>query len=69
MSAWCTCIKRFQSDNIIIVGEVKDLRQAFKSAAVLVRPLRAGAGLQNKILEAYKKEVESPAISTKEVEA
>jgi len=41
-----------QSNNIKITGFVKDITESYARAKVFVAPLRQGAGLQNKLLEA-----------------
>ena len=40
------------SDNVIVTGFVDDVWDYLKKAMVVVTPMRSGAGLQNKILEA-----------------
>jgi len=40
------------SDNVLVTGFVKDLSEEYAKAAVVVAPLRFGAGTQNKVLEA-----------------
>ncbi len=40
------------SDHITVTGFVKDLATLYRQAAVVVAPLRFGAGTQNKVLEA-----------------
>ncbi|RQO31055.1 hypothetical protein DBR32_10135 [Taibaiella sp. KBW10] len=41
-----------QSDSIEVTGFIKDLKEVYKTAAIVVAPLRFGAGTQNKVLEA-----------------
>jgi glycosyltransferase involved in cell wall biosynthesis len=40
------------SDQVVITGFVKDFPSVYRSASVVVAPLRFGAGTQNKVLEA-----------------
>ncbi len=48
--------------NIIITGFVSDLREYYRTASVMVAPMRFVAGMQNKILEAMSMEV--PVVTT-----
>ena len=50
------------SKNIKITGFVKDITNSYARAKVFVAPLRQGAGLQNKLLEAMAMEL--PFVST-----
>lgn len=45
-------VKALAAENVEITGFVKDLKQVYQSASVVVAPLRFGAGTQNKVLEA-----------------
>ena len=45
-------VKMLASDNVIVTGFVDDVWDYLKKAMVVVTPMRSGAGLQNKILEA-----------------
>ncbi len=45
-------VQRLQSKNVTVTGWVKDIREAYLSAKVIVAPIFSGAGQQNKILEA-----------------
>lgn len=45
-------VKALAAENIEITGFVRDLKQVYQSASVVVAPLRFGAGTQNKVLEA-----------------
>jgi sugar transferase (PEP-CTERM/EpsH1 system associated) len=45
-------VRQLANDSIIITGFVKDLSEYYRKAAVVVAPLRIGAGTQNKVLEA-----------------
>ena len=47
-----TAVKQLASDSISITGFIPDLQDIYKEAAVVVAPLRFGAGTQNKVLEA-----------------
>lgn len=42
---------------VVVTGEVPDLRPYYEKAAVYLCPMRSGAGLKNKILEAWAMEV------------
>lgn len=53
------------SKNIIITGEVEDVKKELSDSAVLVCPIRISAGLQNKILEAMS--IGLPSIVTTQV--
>lgn len=41
-----------KSEHIEVTGFIKDLKEVYKTAAIVVAPLRFGAGTQNKVLEA-----------------
>jgi glycosyltransferase involved in cell wall biosynthesis len=45
-------VLQLASDKIAITGFVKDLSTMYRRAAIVVAPLRFGAGTQNKVLEA-----------------
>ncbi|MCX7716612.1 MAG: glycosyltransferase family 4 protein [Endomicrobia bacterium] len=45
-------LKFHNSKNIIVTGEVEDIRTYLNKAEIFVSPLRTGSGLRNKILEA-----------------
>ena len=45
-------VKALASNKIIITGFVQDLKEWYQEAAIVVAPLRFGAGTQNKVLEA-----------------
>jgi glycosyltransferase involved in cell wall biosynthesis len=45
-------VKALVADNVIVTGFVEDFAAMYNSAAVVVAPLRFGAGTQNKVLEA-----------------
>jgi len=45
-------VKALASNKIIVTGFVKDLKEWYQEAAIVVAPLRFGAGTQNKVLEA-----------------
>ncbi len=55
-------ILALQSAKIIVTGFVKDLRDWYKEASIVVSPLRFGAGTQNKVLEAMSMGI--PIVST-----
>lgn len=44
-------VKRLSSKNVIVTGEVEDVRPFYKNAAVFVAPLRIARGIQIKVLE------------------
>ena len=45
-------VKALASHNVTITGFLEDIRSAYNQSKVFVAPLRLGAGLQNKLLEA-----------------
>lgn len=45
-------VMRLQSDKVTITGFIPILADVYKTAAIVVAPLRFGAGTQNKVLEA-----------------
>ena len=45
-------VKQLASEDIIVTGFIPDLSDVYRTASVLVAPLRFGAGTQNKVLEA-----------------
>lgn len=45
-------LQNLASDHIIVTGRVPDVRPYFATATVFVCPLRIGAGIKNKVLEA-----------------
>ncbi len=45
-------VKALASNNVTITGFLEDIRSAYNQSKVFVAPLRLGAGLQNKLLEA-----------------
>jgi len=57
-------MKKFASENVIITGEIEDIRPFLKKAAVFVAPVRLGGGIKGKILEAMASGV--PVVATKE---
>ena len=50
-----------KSKDIEVTGFVKDLKEVYKKASIVVAPLRFGAGTQNKVLEAMSMAV--PVVS------
>ncbi len=52
----------FESDSIDITGRVPDLRPYFESALIFISPLRLGAGIKNKVLQAMAMQV--PIVAT-----
>lgn len=55
-------VKKMASPNIIVTGEVPDIRPYLESADILIAPFRIGTGLKHKILEAMAMGV--PVVST-----
>ncbi len=55
-------LKNLASDNVIITGWVKDIRDCYAKAKVFIAPMRIGTGLQNKLLEAMAMKL--PCITT-----
>lgn len=45
-------IKMMSSENIVVTGFVDDIKYEYLKSAVVVAPIRFGAGMQNKIIEA-----------------
>jgi sugar transferase (PEP-CTERM/EpsH1 system associated) len=45
-------VLELQSSNVIVTGFVEDIAYEYEKAAVVIAPLRFGAGTQNKVLEA-----------------
>ncbi len=56
-------IKKLASENIIVTGFVKDIRNEYLKSAVNVAPMRFGAGTLNKVLESIALGV--PVVATK----
>jgi glycosyltransferase involved in cell wall biosynthesis len=46
-------VKELASDHVIVTGTVADVRNYLWSASVFVCPMRLGAGIKNKILQAW----------------
>ncbi len=55
-------VKSLASESIKITGFVEDIRHYLYNSAVFVAPLRIGAGIQNKVLEAMAMQV--PVVAT-----
>ncbi|HEX3051180.1 MAG TPA: glycosyltransferase [Aggregatilineaceae bacterium] len=55
-------LQSYASDSIEITGRVPDLRPYFEQSLIFVSPLRYGAGIKNKILEAMA--MEKPVVAT-----
>lgn len=55
-------LQAYASESVEITGRVPDLRPYFESALVFVSPLRLGAGIKNKVLQAMAMEV--PVVAT-----
>ncbi|MBT8191901.1 MAG: glycosyltransferase [Acidimicrobiia bacterium] len=45
-------VTRLAGDNVIVTGFVEDVRPYLEAASVVVAPIRSGAGIKNKVLEA-----------------
>jgi glycosyltransferase involved in cell wall biosynthesis len=56
-------VKKLASDCVSVTGFVKDIAEEYAKAAVVVAPLRFGAGTQNKVLEALAMGI--PVVCTK----
>ena len=57
----------YASENVIITGEVKDIRPFLEEASVFIAPVRLGGGIKGKILEAMASGV--PVVATVEAAA
>ncbi len=57
-----TNIKRFAGDNVIVTGQVSDLRECAVKAGVVACPILTGTGTRNKILQAWA--IGRPVVST-----
>ena len=55
-------IMKLACENIIVTGEVPDIREYLGKAAIFVGPFRIGTGLKHKVLEAMAMEI--PVVST-----
>jgi glycosyltransferase involved in cell wall biosynthesis len=55
-------LQAYASDSIVITGRVPDLRPYFEFSMIFVSPLRLGAGIKNKVLEALA--METPVVAT-----
>ncbi|MDR1951154.1 MAG: glycosyltransferase [Bacteroidales bacterium] len=53
---------KYQSENIQILANPKDIREAYNTAKIFVAPMMIGTGLQNKLLEAMAMRL--PCITT-----
>ncbi len=51
------------TQGVQLTGYIEDLRQCFESAAIYVSPLISGAGMKNKILEAWS--MSKPVVATR----
>ncbi len=45
-------LRKIKSDNIVVTGFVEDLASEYLKSAVLVAPIKFGAGISNKVIEA-----------------
>ncbi|MBO7431778.1 MAG: glycosyltransferase [Elusimicrobia bacterium] len=57
-------VEDLKSDNIIITGEIEDIRQYLKRPNIFIAPVRLGGGIKGKVLEAMAMGV--PVVATKE---
>ncbi|MCR4663026.1 MAG: glycosyltransferase family 4 protein [Endomicrobiaceae bacterium] len=57
-------VEELKNDNIIITGEVEDIKQYLKRPNIFVAPVRLGGGIKGKVLEAMAMGV--PVVATKE---
>lgn len=57
-------VRNLASDNIIIAGEVSDaeLENIYKMSRIAIVPVRYGAGIKGKVLEALQKQI--PVVTT-----
>jgi glycosyltransferase involved in cell wall biosynthesis len=46
-------VQALAGENVIVTGRVEDIRPSFGKASVFVCPMRMGAGIKNKILQAW----------------
>jgi glycosyltransferase involved in cell wall biosynthesis len=57
-------VEELKNGNIVIVGEVDDIRQYLKRPNIFIAPVRLGGGIKGKVLEAMAMGV--PVVATKE---
>jgi glycosyltransferase involved in cell wall biosynthesis len=57
-------VEDLKSENIIITGEIEDIRQYLKRPNIFIAPVRLGGGIKGKVLEAMAMGV--PVVATKE---
>lgn len=57
-------VEELKNDNIVIVGEVEDIKQYLKKPNIFVAPVRLGGGIKGKVLEAMAMGV--PVVATTE---
>ncbi len=57
-------VESLKSDNIIVTGEVEDIRKFLKRPNIFVAPVRLGGGIKGKVLEAMAMGV--PVVASKE---
>lgn len=58
-------VKKLASDEVVVSGYMKDIREAYGAGKIFVAPIFAGSGMQNKILEAMAMEL--PCVTTPQV--
>jgi glycosyltransferase involved in cell wall biosynthesis len=57
-----TSIRKLASQNVMVSGWVEDVRPYYAKCRIMVAPMRLGAGLQNKLLQAMAMKI--PCVST-----
>ncbi len=57
-------MSKYASENVIVTGQVDDIREYMEKACVFVAPVRLGGGIKGKILEAMSSGI--PVVSTVE---
>jgi glycosyltransferase involved in cell wall biosynthesis len=55
-------IRRLASDRVVVTGQVPDIREYIQRAAVVVLPLRVGAGTKHRVFQALA--MEKPLVTT-----
>ncbi|MFN3550205.1 MAG: glycosyltransferase family 4 protein [Endomicrobiia bacterium] len=57
-------IRKFSNDNIIVTGEVEDIKEYLFKSEIFISPIRIGSGLRNKIIQAMA--ASKPIVATTE---
>lgn len=55
-------VMKYESDHVVIMPSVSDIRDCYASAKILAAPMQNGSGLQNKLLEAMSMRI--PCVTT-----